>query len=726
MREGSLLPLGRFGPFLLGCLLLAVCSCADKRLAQAVAVDGTLDLSDWDFDKDGAVGLKGEWRFVWQELLTPMSKKAFWDTYRGTIRVPSKWPTQRNPNNQEAFLPGHGYGTYVLNVILPKKSTVFDLSMITRSQGTATRWWVADSVTGKILSRTNQGRVGVGPKHSVPSLKNTEMVFQWAESDSVLIWLELSNYHMANGGAWATPTLGPRAGVKESKTAEHTLDVTVFAICLIIGIYHLIIFFLRRDDRSALYFGMFSAVVALRQWCTGRVALDAGIGHSQSGFEVLLALEYMSMPLMVMGCGLFIQSLLPSPAFERFSKAVCVAAGFVLVGLNVLTPATVYSSYLSYYQLHILSGCGGFLIYLFYRSIKGNTLARWILFSFAFAFAGVVNDVLVNRQIIGGTYLGAYGFIGLILMQAVILAARNAVIARERDALNLVTIDALKKSEEAARVKSEFLANMSHELRTPLNALCNIPRALMPKFVEHLCWECHSCHSYFEDDDPPKNRDATTACPECPDAIMKLIPITQYVGDQSEQHYYMKRLDVQAQELFGLVERVLSFSDASTGLKELHLQPVSSDELLESVLSRSIVRANSRDQTIDILKEVTPAELIIDLDKVEQCVDLILDNALKFSDDRQRVWCRIKSRASDQLTVIVRDEGIGIPAEECEKIFTPFYQVASSHTRRYGGAGLGLSLARELLDLHHGSIEVVSSPDVGSTFTLTFRAAPIA
>ena len=67
--------------------------------------------------------------------------------------------------------------------------------------------------------------------------------------------------------------------------------------------------------------------------------------------------------------------------------------------------------------------------------------------------------------------------IGFVLMQAGILSARNASIARERDALNATKLEVLQKSEEAARIKSEFLANMSHELRTPLNALCNIPRA---------------------------------------------------------------------------------------------------------------------------------------------------------------------------------------------------------------------------------------------------------
>ena len=101
--------------------------------------------------------------------------------------------------------------------------------------------------------------------------------------------------------------------------------------------------------------------------------------------------------------------------------------------------------------------------------------------------------------------------------------------------------------------------------RTPLNALCNIPRALITNFSEQLVWECPECQSYFEDESPPKNRDLRQPCPECDDVQMKLVPIIQYIGDHNEQHHFIKRLDVQAQELLGLVERVLSFNDVANG-----------------------------------------------------------------------------------------------------------------------------------------------------------------
>jgi len=88
-----------------------------------------------------------------------------------------------------------------------------------------------------------------------------------------------------------------------------------------------------------------------------------------------------------------------------------------------------------------------------------------------------------------------------------------------------------------------------------------------------------------------------------------------------------------------------------------------------------------------------------------------------------RIVCEIFSTDDGHLIVAISDDGIGIPRSEVEKILTPFYQIESSHTREFGGAGLGLALAKELVELHHGHIEVESVPGAGSTFRLHFRNA---
>ena len=96
------------------------------------------------------------------------------------------------------------------------------------------------------------------------------------------------------------------------------------------------------------------------------------------------------------------------------------------------------------------------LVYLVQGSIRGNRLARWCILAFLLIAFGAVNDILHSNDIIESTHIAPYTMIGFVLMQAGILSARNASIARERDALNATKLEVLQKSEEAARIKSEF------------------------------------------------------------------------------------------------------------------------------------------------------------------------------------------------------------------------------------------------------------------------------
>ena len=154
---------------------------------------------------------------------------------------------------------------------------------------------------------------------------------------------------------------------------------------------------------------------------------------------------------------------------------------------------------LTVYQLHILGALVLILIHLIERSVRGERLAGWCILAFLLIAFGVVNDILHSVDIIESAHIAPYTMIGFVLMQAGILSARNAAIARGARCLNATKLEVLRKSEEAARIKSEFLANMSHELRTPLNALCNIPRALISNYNAHSVWECPACTSPEDD-----------------------------------------------------------------------------------------------------------------------------------------------------------------------------------------------------------------------------------
>ncbi len=434
-----------------------------------------------------------------------------------------------------------------------------------------------------------------------------------------------------------------------------------------------------------------TVVVAMR-FITGFLGSES---RHPTGHKILIAVRYLSIPGIV----------IPLVAPHRFAAVYCLGlAGVAIVTAMVSTVRIARAGYAP--AKYFMMAWGAFLL-------------------------GALTIILRNFQVLPAVFITAYGLqIGIalgVLLLSFSLAARIREIKKEKERAEAASIEAqmaaLRKSEEAARVKSEFLANMSHELRTPLNALCNIPRALMTNFSEQHVWECPDCHSYFEDDAISRNRLERQPCPECPNSQMKIVPIIQYQGDQNEQHHFIKRLDVQAHELLGLVERVLSFNDAHSGHKALHLERIDSDNFLGGTLDRYQTKCAERSQQLDISVDIKGPDIHVDIDKIEQTVDLVLDNALKFSMNGGRIACEIFSNNDGHLIVAISDDGIGIPGSEIEKIFTPFYQVESSHTREFGGAGLGLALAKELVELHHGHIEVESVPGAGSTFRLHFRNA---
>ena len=181
--------------FLLGALLLSLCSCGEKRRAQPVAVDGVLDLSNWDFEKDGIVDLKGEWRFVWDDFVDPMPSDKFREKFSGTIKVPSTWHTQPNPNQSGEYLPGQGYATYALKVLLPPGPDDQELALASKHHNSSARYLMVENESGSLLGQAQQGTPGVSAESTVPVQVRIDTHFYRPSTQSFQVYLQLSNFH---------------------------------------------------------------------------------------------------------------------------------------------------------------------------------------------------------------------------------------------------------------------------------------------------------------------------------------------------------------------------------------------------------------------------------------------------------------------------------------------------------------------------------------------------
>lgn len=231
-------------------------------------------------------------------------------------------------------------------------------------------------------------------------------------------------------------------------------------------------------------------------------------------------------------------------------------------------------------------------------------------------------------------------------------------------------------ADSANRAKSDFLANMSHEIRTPMNGIIGLT------FLAS------------KTDLSPKQKDL------------------------------IEKVDRSAQSLLRIVNDLLDFSKIEAGKLELENAPYSTEDLVESIVDIVNARLSKKKDVEFIIQRSPdlPTRLFGDELRLKQVLINLLDNAIKFT-EKGEVVLSISSQPGNEeksnLSFSVTDQGIGMESDQLARLFTPFDQADVSHTRKFGGTGLGLTICDRLVKMMGGQIAVTSLPGIGSTFSFT-------
>jgi signal transduction histidine kinase len=235
---------------------------------------------------------------------------------------------------------------------------------------------------------------------------------------------------------------------------------------------------------------------------------------------------------------------------------------------------------------------------------------------------------------------------------------------------------AITRELRVSRLQSDFVAAVSHEFRSPLTSMSHIAEML--------------AHDRFPDDAVRRK------------AFGVLVRDTD--------------------RLRGLVEGLLDFGRFEAGAAALQLEAVDVAGLLRTTVADFQERVAQDGYRIELRGASDAVTARIDREALARALWNLLDNAVKYSPECRTVWVEM-SRESDQVSIGVQDQGIGIPIAEQREIFERFVRGGDSKARRISGTGIGLAMVREIVRAHGGEIVLTSEPGRGSRFTVVLRTA---
>ncbi len=309
---------------------------------------------------------------------------------------------------------------------------------------------------------------------------------------------------------------------------------------------------------------------------------------------------------------------------------------------------------------------------------QGTQLERWVLVAVAASMSDVTLTLAAHTRYTIGWYAGRLMSLAAATVVLVALVGEVTRLYGELAARGRALESANDRLEEANRMKSQFLSNMSHELRTPLNAIIGFSEMLHRPAVGAL---------------------------------------------GVKQQRYVSHIQTSGRHLLLLINDLLDLSKVEAGKMTIKRERVAVSQLLDG--TAAVMRGMAEQKHIIVDFELlAPGDPVVVADpaRLKQVIFNLLSNAVKFTPAGGKV--RLKAApVAGFMRISVEDTGVGIPKGEIGRLFEEFHQVPGTDQGQFTGTGLGLALARKLVELQGGTVEVQSEVGKGSAFSFTVPLA---
>jgi signal transduction histidine kinase len=670
------------------------------------ARQGQLDLTGWHFENDGMVKLTGEWEWHWGELLAPEQLRA-----RQTagpppvIAVPSSWSS----GSSDGSHPREGYATFRLRIRWHDAPRLMALRV--QSVASSYRLWVDGVPLGGL------GQVGTSRAATVPQDAPRTYWFP-AQPDGVEIVIQAANYEHRHAGLWQTIELGTPEQVQNQHERKLAIDLMLFGSLFTMSMYHLVLYAIRRKDRSTLYFGAYCLIMAVRTTFVGELFFNDLF--PQLPWAERLRLEYGGAFLGLPVFALFVRELFPQETSPRAIRLMLAASSLYMIVL-LAAPPSVFTRTMSSFQAVVVLGAAYFMSVFLRAVLRRRPGAPLALIGFLIYAGSLVNDILYFDETIRTGSYSPLGLLVFVMMHSTVLSMKFAQAFASKEqmtqqlALQAMEVQMLNgKLQELNRGLEEGIAKRTEELQQSNERLAqkaaeivridSARRQLLSNISHELRTPMTSIRGYVE-------------------ALLDNVFATA-----EEQRRYLQLIHDKMLGLNRLISDLFELSKLESGLPDLHFHSVPVASFLAKTRLKhelDIVRSGLRFEWEDSGAASLPesACVILDPERIDQVLTNLVSNAVRYTPAGGTVRFSFAVQQAEregepvrELVVRVEDTGSGIAGEDLPFIFERFYRGKEAPA---GGSGLGLAIAKEIVAHHGGSMWAQSREGEGSVFGFT-------
>ncbi|NOU99475.1 ATP-binding protein [Paenibacillus planticolens] len=675
----------------------AVISAPDSPKLQSEK--GILDLTQAHVSEN-PLKLKGEWAFYWQELLSPEEiqiRSARDGNHDRWISIPSSWLGYRLDGQQ---LNGTGFATFRVVIQLSEQDRNERLALRMPTIFHAYKLWV----NGKLLEEV--GEVGQDKSNVTPHLA-TKLVFFQPENDRVELVMQVANFHHNRGGITKYIELGGSDVLTVRTNLRIAAETFITASLLVIGMYHLLLFILRRKDRAPLYFGLFTVLFGIRSLLVGELMITQIWPAFPWGLQ--FKIEYLILCSSGYIITMYFDSIFPNYVSRWFHLGTrIVTSAFCVV--VVVTPALLYTKMLLIIGVMVVLH----MVYLMVGLVK---VAIWrmegaliFLLVSVVALVTVVNDFLYYNEWsrIGNT--SPLGLLVFTIAQMILLSSRftraasnEERITRELQVANDKLTEMNMNLEVIVQERTHDLSAAHDDLRTSYDRLLHSEQGrkkLLAYITHDLRMPLSSMLGYVE-------------------AVQDRVK-----PERNEQ--YLKYIRDNTIRINRMIEELSFLSHLETGQVSYRMEQVHVAHFLRRFYEQYelVVRDAGLDFRLDFrdVEDQRPNVPVVEMDaqRLEQALFNLVSNAMKFTSrgGLVRIALAVYEVNHARYAIIsVQDSGMGIPPDQLEQIFDRNYKYDRPGVEKgVEGSGLGLAICREIVQAHGGTIRAESDGKTGSIF----------